>query len=92
MYANVLGKGLSYNFRLMLSEIFIKLTIAEELCLDPKGVLGRDLREEHVLNSSGLRFSEHSPSPSLRPLLMELLSSQLKQKTTTLTKSMLLKE
>lgn len=43
-------------------------------------MFGRELREELALNSSELRFSEHSPSPSLRPLLMELLSSQLKQK------------
>lgn len=56
-----------------------QLTITEELRLDPRGVLGRELREELALNSSELRFSEPSPSPSLSPLLMELLSSQLKQ-------------
>lgn len=59
----------------------IKLTITEELRLDPRGVLGSELREELALNSSELRFSEPSPSPSLSPLLMELLSSQLKQYT-----------
>lgn len=74
----------------MLSEFFLtpdfQLTITEELRLDPKGVLGRELREELALNSSELRFSEHSPSPSLRPLLMELLSSQLKHKAIAFTK------
>ena len=59
----------------------IQLTITEELRLDPKGVLGRELRDELALNSSELRFSE--PSPSLSPLLMELLSSQLEQDKTT---------
>lgn len=37
------------------------------------GVEGRELSEELALNSSELRLSE----ASLRPLLMELLSSQL---------------
>lgn len=60
--------------------LFFQLTIAEELRLDPSGVLGRELSEELTLNSSELRFSEPSPSPSLRPLLMELLSSHLKQR------------
>lgn len=54
-----------------------QLTMTEELRLEPRGVLGRELREELALNSSELRLSE--PSPSLRPLLMELLSSQLKR-------------
>lgn len=40
------------------------------------GVVGRELREEPALNSSELRLSE----PSLKPLLMELLSSQLQKK------------
>jgi len=44
-------------------------------------VVGRELREELTLNSSELRFSEPSPSPSLSPLLMELLSSHLENKT-----------
>ncbi|TNN76401.1 hypothetical protein EYF80_013266 [Liparis tanakae] len=52
----------------------------EELRLDPRGVVGRELREELTLNSSELRFSEPSPSPSLSPLLMELLSSHLENK------------
>lgn len=39
------------------------------------GVVGRELRVGLVLNSSELRLSE----PSLKPLLMELLSSQLKE-------------
>lgn len=69
-----------------------QLTITEELRLDPKGVHGRELREELALNSSELIFSEHSPSPSLRPLLMELLSSQLKQKVTPFIKSVLITE
>lgn len=43
-------------------------------------MLGRELREELTLNSSELRFSEPSPSPSLSPLLMELLSSHLKKR------------
>lgn len=62
----------------MLSGAVFQLTITEEFRLDPRGVLGRELREELALNSSELRFSEPSPSPSLSPLLMELLSSQLK--------------
>lgn len=53
--------------------------MADELRLEPSGVVGRELSEELALNSSELRLSEPSPSPSLRPLLMELLSSQLKQ-------------
>lgn len=63
----------------------LQLTNTEELRLDPKGVLGSELSEELALNSSELRFSEHSPSPSLSPLLMELLSSQLKQNMNTFT-------
>lgn len=70
------------NFPMLLGTVF-QLTITEELRLDPRGVLGRELREELALNSSELRFSEPSPSPSLRPLLMELLSSQLKQDRVT---------
>lgn len=42
------------------------------------GVVGRELRVGLVLNSSELRLSE----PSLRPLLMELLSSQLMETKT----------
>lgn len=38
-------------------------------------MVGRELRVGLVLNSSELRLSE----PSLRPLLMELLSSQLQE-------------
>lgn len=45
----------------------------EELRREPVGVVGRELREELALKSSELRLSD----PSLRPLLMELLSSQL---------------
>jgi len=44
------------------------------------GVVGRELREELALNSSELRLSE----ASLSPLLMELLSSQLRGKFTVL--------
>lgn len=96
IHENVLGKGLTYNFRMTLSLPIcisqfafpnLQLTITEELRLDPNGVLGRELSEELTLNSSELRFSEHSPS--LRPLLMELLSSQLKQKMNTFTISVL---
>ena len=39
------------------------------------GVVGKELSEEPALNSSELRLSE----PSLKPLLMELLSSQLER-------------
>lgn len=49
-----------------------------EFLREPRGVVGRELRVGLVLNSSELRLSE----PSLRPLLMELLSSQLKEATT----------
>lgn len=56
------------------------LTITDELRRVPNGVLGRELRDKPALNSSELRFSDPSPSPSLSPLLMELLSSQLKIK------------
>lgn len=49
-----------------------------ELLREPMGVVGRELRVGLVLNSSELRLSE----PSLRPLLMELLSSQLQEKGT----------
>lgn len=69
---------------LQTSTISFYLTIAEELRLDPRGVLGRELSDELALNSSELRFSDPSPSPSLSPLLMELLSSQLKQDRMTI--------
>lgn len=49
-----------------------------EFLRDPMGVVGRELRVGLVLNSSELRLSE----PSLKPLLIELLSSQLKERTT----------
>lgn len=41
------------------------------------GVVGRELSEELALKSSELRLSD----ASLRPLLMELLSSQLQERT-----------
>lgn len=63
---------------LLLSIQFSQLTMMEELRLDPSGVLGSELRDELALNSSELRLSDTSPSPSLSPLLMELLSSHLK--------------
>lgn len=44
-----------------------------EFLREAVGVEGKELREELALNSSELRLSE----ASLRPLLMELLSSQL---------------
>lgn len=44
-----------------------------ELRLDVVGVEGREVSEELALHSSELRF----PDASLRPLLIELLSSQL---------------
>lgn len=44
-----------------------------EFLREAVGVEGRELSEELALNSSELRLSE----ASLRPLLMELLSSQL---------------
>jgi hypothetical protein len=56
--------------------MYPSLTMTEELRLDPRGVVGRELREELALNSSELRLSTE---PSLSPLLMELLSSQLKR-------------
>lgn len=49
-----------------------------EFLREPMGVVGRELRVGLVLNSSELRLSE----PSLKPLLIELLSSQLKSKMT----------
>jgi hypothetical protein len=52
----------------------------EELRREPSGVVGRELSEELTLNSSELRLSDTSPSPSLRPLLMELLSSHLTER------------
>lgn len=53
----------------------VSLTTMDEFLREPMGVVGRELRVGLVLNSSELRLSE----PSLRPLLMELLSSQLKE-------------
>lgn len=53
------------------------LTMTEELRREPTGVVGRELRDELALSSSELRLSE----PSLKPLLMELLSSQLPKHT-----------
>lgn len=50
------------------------LTAMVEFLREAVGVEGRELSEELALNSSELRLSE----ASLRPLLMELLSSQLK--------------
>lgn len=52
------------------------ITTMAEFRREPMGVVGRELREEPALNSSELRLSE----PSLKPLLMELLSSQLQRK------------
>lgn len=49
-----------------------------EFLREPMGVVGRELRVGLVLNSSELRLSE----PSLKPLLMELLSSQLQETMT----------
>lgn len=49
------------------------LTTMAEFLREPIGVVGRELRVGLVLNSSELRLSD----PSLKPLLMELLSSQL---------------
>lgn len=48
-----------------------------EFLREAVGVEGRELSEELALNSSELRLSE----ASLRPLLMELLSSQLQQRS-----------
>lgn len=48
-------------------------TAMVEFLREAVGVEGRELSEELALNSSELRLSE----ASLRPLLMELLSSQL---------------
>lgn len=55
------------------------LTMTEELRREPTGVVGRELRDELALSSSELRLSE----ASLKPLLMELLSSQLHTHTHT---------
>lgn len=52
-------------------------TTIVELLREAVGVVGRELREELALNSSELRLSE----ASLRPLLIELLSSQLQDGT-----------
>lgn len=48
-----------------------------EFLREALGVEGRELSEELALNSSELRLSE----ASLRPLLMELLSSQLQRQS-----------
>ncbi len=56
----------------------VLLTTMAEFLREPMGVVGRELRVGLVLNSSELRLSE----PSLKPLLMELLSSQLKETMT----------
>lgn len=53
----------------------LSLTMTDELRREPVGVVGRELREELAFRSSELRLSE----PSLKPLLMELLSSQLQR-------------
>lgn len=50
-----------------------KLTIMEEFRREPTGVVGSEFSEELAFRSSELRLSE----PSLKPLLMELLSSHL---------------
>lgn len=55
------------------------LTITEELRLEPTGVVGRELREELAFSSSKLILSD----PSLKPLLMELLSSHLQTERKT---------
>lgn len=52
-------------------------TAMAEFLREAVGVEGRELSEELALNSSELRLSE----ASLRPLLMELLSSQLQQRS-----------
>lgn len=57
----------------------VRSTIVEFL-REAVGVVGRELSEELALNSSELRLSE----ASLSPLLMELLSSQLRGKFTVL--------
>ena len=49
-------------------------TTIVEFLRDAVGVVGRELSEELALNSSELRLSE----ASLSPLLMELLSAQLR--------------
>lgn len=53
----------------------VSLTTMAEFLREPMGVVGSELSVGLVLNSSELRLSE----PSLSPLLMELLSSQLKE-------------
>lgn len=50
-----------------------KLTMTEEFLREPTGVEGSEFSEELAFRSSELRLSE----PSLKPLLMELLSSHL---------------
>ncbi len=59
----------SFSAQSLVSEL---LTMTEELRREPTGVVGRRLRDELALSSSELRVSE----PSLKPLLMELLSSR----------------
>lgn len=60
----------------MLERVRVPLapTAMAEFLREAVGVEGRELSEELALNSSELRLSE----ASLRPLLMELLSSQLR--------------
>lgn len=61
----------------IVAQVFVssRTTIVEFL-REAVGVVGRELREELALNSSELRLSE----ASLSPLLMELLSSQLRDR------------
>lgn len=47
--------------------------MTEEFRREPTGVVGNEFSEELAFRSSELRLSE----PSLKPLLMELLSSHL---------------
>lgn len=65
------------DVRLSVCMCVLPTTMAEFL-RELMGVVGRELRVGLVLNSSELRLSE----PSLKPLLMELLSSQLENKNT----------
>lgn len=61
------------------------LTTMAEFLREPMGVVGRELRVGLVLNSSELRLSE----PSLKPLLIELLSSQLQETMTKKTRQVI---
>lgn len=58
--------------------VLLVLTTMAEFLREPTGVVGREFRVGLVLNSSELRLSE----PSLKPLLIELLSSQLEETMT----------